>query len=102
MRLSLALVLFTALRACTPLPPPDPTPPPAPVTDASDDVLRAPCESSCEAYRAFGCTEGEPTKKGTSCEEVCRNALTQNIDIAGSVGCTRAARNCQEVRDCAK
>lgn len=104
MRLTAAMILFAMLRACTPVPTPaEPEPTPEPPRDSgTSDVLLAPCESSCNAYRSFGCPEGEPTKKGHVCEEVCRNAAASGIDLSGSVGCTQAARNCGEVRSCSK
>lgn len=101
MRLTAATVLFAVLRACTPAPHVV-EPVSQPISDAGADVLLAPCESACNAYRYYGCPEGEPTKKGHICEEVCRNAAQNGIDLAGSVGCTQVARNCGEVRGCSR
>lgn len=91
MRLSLALVLV--LVGCQN--PTWPVPPPPAALDAGE-----PCATSCERYRQLGCEEGQPTPNGHSCEEVCNNAATKGIDLAGPSSCTADAGSCEAIETC--
>lgn len=104
MPVHISLLFPIFLTACPPVPITDQRPPPV-GQDASvlpDGATASPCEASCYAYRTLGCPEGQPTKKGHPCEEVCANAAQQGIDLAGATACIVEAATCQEVRSCSK
>lgn len=105
---SVGFVLAGALLgpACTHAPPvlspPDVMVPPvadaAPEPDAppSDD-----CAADCRAWRAQGCSEGNPTAAGATCEAVCRNLADAGIDSAHQLSCaTSATATCATHRAC--
>lgn len=89
------LFLFAFLLTACPTNPDWPIPAPPPPLDAG-----APCATSCERYRQLSCPEGEPTKKGHTCEEVCNNAAKSGNDLAGPSDCTARAQTCKAVEDC--
>lgn len=95
MRYILALVI--AGSGCTPFV--DPTPPPGP--SALDGGAKA-CDASCTRYRELKCPEGASTADGHTCEEVCTNASTNGIDLAGPATCTTKAITCEEIRSCSE
>lgn len=95
-------VFLVALTACTcPRSPGGEPPPPIP-QDATtvDGAALGPCEAACLRYRELGCPEGEATRAGHLCEDVCLNAAARGVDLGGAVPCTSAAGTCQEVRSC--
>lgn len=103
----LLVIAALALWGCPPDPEAPIGPKPKPVgQDAAmlpDGALATPCEAVCGAYRMLRCPEGEPTKKGHTCEEVCQNAAQEGIDLSGSVNeCIVKAATCREVRVCSE
>lgn len=107
MRYLLLVIAALALWGCPPEPETPIGPKPKPVgQDAAvlpDGALATPCEAICQAYRLLGCPEGEPTKKGHTCEAVCQNAAEEGIDLSGDVNaCIIKAGTCQEARACSK
>jgi hypothetical protein len=83
MRALLALLLLTSACASTTRPYP-----------RTDDA----CGLACEHARALGCPEGDPTPRGISCGEVCRNAASIGVDIG--TACISAAPDCAAVARC--
>ena len=70
MKLAATMLLIACLGSCRPAvqPPPD-------VDDAdAEDARVSPCARACERLHALGCPEGEPSRNGTSCLDVCRTA----------------------------
>lgn len=93
------LLLLAMALACTPPTEPDTAEPPeAPDGAPGDD----PCGVKCERQRVLGCSGGEPTKAGHSCEEVCRNAQNNGIDLAGDEACVRRAKECAAILVCSE
>ncbi len=64
-----SLLIAAALWLCA-CPPPAPAPPPGPL---------ASCARACAAYSTMGCAEGQPTREGHSCEEVCEMARVSSV-----------------------
>lgn len=74
-----------------------------PVADAAPERDAAPsddCEADCRLWRAQGCSEGNPTATGMTCEQVCRNALDNGIDTAHQLSCAETASSCAVHRAC--
>jgi hypothetical protein len=69
------LAVLRALTACHPASAPAPLPPaPAPLGDAGPADS---CARACARLRALGCSDGQPTPQGASCETVCRTASAE-------------------------
>lgn len=97
-------VFLVALCACScPRAPSSSAPPPIP-QDATtiDGASYTPCDMSCARYRELGCPEGSDTPAGHKCEEVCLNAASRGIDLAGATACTGSASSCEAVRSCSR
>lgn len=91
------VVLLAA--GCQPVPQPDG---PRPPQDAATTVPVEPgaCEAACDAYRRLGCPEGEPTPRGSSCEQVCWSVADGGINLAPDPACFRGASSCDEALRC--
>lgn len=72
---------------------PDPVEPAPPAP--SDDVV-----ATCDQWRRLGCEEGQTTARGTTCEEVLRDAEGEGADLTPPLDCARAARDCDAIREC--
>ena len=62
--------------------------PPKPI---NPDVFT--CETACANMRTMSCPLGEPTAKGTTCEQVCENTLTGPARM--DVECLSNAKTCE-------
>lgn len=104
-----AFALLLSLSACTCSPAPVPIGP-EPEPDAGVDggsseggggagISRgSACERACANLDRLGCEEAKPTKKGTTCTEVCEDAAAEGIDLGNR--CTARAKTCDEARRC--
>lgn len=90
MRAGLAALLLAGCHTTAPAPTVEPI-------DAGE-----PCQTACTRYRQFGCDEGKPTPEGHACEEVCNNAASHGILLAGPGACSAAADGCEAIRKCAE
>jgi hypothetical protein len=74
----------------------DPNLPPPDVVLVEQDVDAAsPCGRACARLASFGCSEGKPSRAGTSCTTVC----TRNQDLL-PVSCIGAAQTLADIRAC--
>lgn len=87
---ALVLLLATTLLACPPSPP---APTPAPAGGEPS------CDQFCAHARRLGCRVGTPTRKGASCEAVCRNVQESGI-ASFDLRCGMAADSCQALDAC--
>lgn len=62
---------------------------------------RETCAAACSRLAEMRCQEAEPTRRGTTCAEVCENAASEGIDIAGR-GCVESAGSCDAARRCGR
>lgn len=53
----------------------------------------------CEAARALGCPEGDPTPEGASCEVVLRETTAAGIPYP-EPSCVERARDCASLSHC--
>lgn len=58
------------------------------------------CGEACQYWRGLHCPEGEPTPAGMTCEEVCRNAADNGVDIAKQLSCAHSSSSCAAIRAC--
>lgn len=87
-----ALLLAAALATQCNL---DPKPaPPAP----PPDPFAATCETACKNLMAMNCHDGNPTKEGASCVEVCQNAERNGLPLP--VACVTVSGSCEEAAQC--
>ncbi len=71
MKLVAAVLLGALVGSCRP----STVPPPDVVDDAdADDARSSPCARACARLRALGCPEGDRSRSGASCVDVCQNA----------------------------
>lgn len=68
---------------------------PAPLTIPQEGT----CESACTNLRKLGCPEGQPSKRGTSCEGICERMLKTKLSDP-HVTCVTAATDYESVRAC--
>lgn len=74
-----------------------PLPPPEPAPDPSDE---SGCAAGCEALRALGCPDGDPTPEGDTCEAVCDNAVQNKIPIP--TACWSESESCDQATACSE
>jgi len=83
-RWAILVAAFLTLGAtCTP--PPVPPPPPGEAT----------CQAACSRWRQLGCTEGDDTPDGESCEAVC--ALWERY---WPMACFASVASCEDLSSC--
>jgi hypothetical protein len=87
-----ALILLLALGGCPLPPPPEPPPQPEPGTEAT-------CATVCEHWRELGCSEGDSTPGGATCEQVCQNVQDSNI-VEFDLECKASVKSCDEIDAC--
>lgn len=90
MKTAAPLLLVALLGSCRPAaqPPPD-------VDVDAEDARVSPCARACERLHSLGCPEGEPSRNGTSCLEVCRTA-----GVLVNAPCVARAPNVDAVHAC--
>jgi hypothetical protein len=71
MKLAATALLGALIGSCRP----STTPPPDIIEDTdAEDARSSPCARACVRLHTLGCPEGERSRSGTSCVDVCRNA----------------------------
>lgn len=87
-----AAVLFALLVNGCPTPEPKP-PSPAPTVDVDNST--PPCDEACANLAALNCKEALPTAEGTTCEQVCENAVQEGHPL--NTKCVAAIKKCEEL-----
>jgi hypothetical protein len=91
MKLGMILVATRILVGCPEPQPPRPTP---------NDGGVVTCEDYCRHIRdELHCAQGQPTKKGATCEQVCGNIENSGY-VQNARTCSMAARSCEAVDIC--
>jgi len=65
-------------------------------TSLDVDVLY--CDAAGSKLRSLSCDEGNPTKKGTSFEDLCRDLESKSIYVGAQ--CISKISSCDQVDDC--
>ena len=97
----LAVMLIAGCATCAPLPGPGPSPTTTTftLTQSTTSSASSNCAKACEHLRALGCPAGNPTAKGTTCEQDCANAEASGLAIWGT-GCIVGSASCGEADSC--
>ena len=88
----MGMLAAVAAAQCSPMPPPEP--PPVVVIEEPDGGWST-CASACVRLAELGCTEAQPTRKGTTCTQVCEDAAAEGIELAAG---WQDWRTCEDVR----
>lgn len=94
--LAFALVMLLLANGC----PPPPLPPvvdPSQPDGGAEAGDSSPCGRACARLEQLGCPEAKPTPKGTTCSEVCENAVAEGIKL--DTDCIERATACSDVND---
>ena len=97
------LAIVSLVIAACPKPTPGPTPVPVNLADAvaSPDapVVVAGCAEACMHMRALGCSLGNTTPHGATCEDVCGNIVGSGL-ATWNLACIAAVKACSDVDTC--
>jgi hypothetical protein len=91
-RLLSAVALLLALPSC-----PAPAPvEPSHVTVRTDGIEC--CKDMCSSLRELGCPEGQDTRSGETCEDLCKRVYMIGFEVGAC--CVASATTKEEARSC--
>lgn len=76
-------------------------PKPANCPEPEDPAKYEPtCKDACDNLAKLGCPEAEPTKKGQTCVEVCKDTEAAGANVTLNPGCVANMKSCDEIDSC--